>query len=266
MIRDRLLVTGGSAAPSTPATDHRSAITGMNSIWTIARREYSAYFTSPIAYVYLTTFLVATCWIFFRSFFLIGQADMRVFFSVMPWIFLFFVPAVAMGKWAEERRQGTLEILFTLPIRDRDVVLAKFAASLSLIATALLLTLPIPLSVAGIGNLDWGPVIGGYLGLVFLGGAFLAIGLVASALTENQIVAFIAGVVASFVMMMMGTPLIAGGKAGFFTQAISYVGLGTHFESISRGVVDSRDVVYYLSVIGFFLYMNLKVLETKARR
>jgi len=238
----------------------------MSPILTIAKREYAAYFTSPIAYVYLTTFLVVTSWIFFRSFFIIGQADMRVFFSVMPWVFFFFVPAVAMGKWAEERKQGTLEILFTLPIRDRDVVLAKFAAGLSLIATALLLTLPIPLSVAGIGNLDWGPVVGGYIGLLFLGGAFLSVGLVASAATENQIIAFIIGVAASFILLMIGTPLITGGKAGLFSQALAYMGMGNHFESIARGVVDSRDVVYYLSTIGFFLYLNLKVLETGARR
>ena len=237
----------------------------MKAIWIIARREYAAYFTSPIAYVYLVTFLVVTCWIFFRTFFLIGQADMRVFFSVMPWIFLFFVPAAAMGKWAEERKQGTLEILFTLPLRDRDVVLAKFAAGLALIATALLLTLPLALSVAGIGDLDWGPVIGGYLGLLFLGGAFLSIGLCASAFTENQIIAFITGVAACFVLLMAGTPLVSGG-AGAAAGVLSYMGLGSHFESISRGVVDSRDVVYYLSVIGFFLYVNLKIIEARARK
>lgn len=238
----------------------------MNSIWTIARREFTAYFTSPIAYVYLITFLVVTTWIFFRTFFLFGQADMRPFFGLMPWVFLFFVPAVAMGKWAEERRQGTLEILFTLPLRDRDIVIAKFLAGLALIATALLLTVPIALTVAAVGDLDWGPVIGGYLGLLFLGGAYLSIGLVLSACTENQIVAFILGVVACFALLMIGTPLIVGGASGLTTQALQYLGLGTHFESIARGVVDSRDVIYYLSAIGFFLYLNLKVLETRARR
>lgn len=238
----------------------------MKPLWIIARREFSAYFTSPIAYVYLITFLVVTTWIFFRTFFLFGQADMRPFFGLMPWVFLFFVPAVAMGKWAEERRQGTLEILFTLPIRDRDIVLAKFSAGLSLITTALLLTLPIALTVAAVGDLDWGPVIGGYLGLLFLGGAYLSIGLVLSACTENQIVAFILGVVTGFGLLMVGTPLIVGGASGLFTQALQYLGLGSHFESIARGVIDSRDVIYYLSTIGFFLFLNLKVLETKARR
>ena len=237
----------------------------MNTIWIIAKREFTAYFTSPIAYVYLVAFLAVTGWIFFRTFFLIGQADLRVLFGVMPWVFLFFVPAVAMGKWAEERRQGTLELLLTFPIRDRDVVLAKFAAGMGLIATALLLTLPVAFTVAALGDLDWGPVIGGYLGLLFLGGAYLAIGLAASALTQNQIVAFITGVVVCFLLLVAGTPLISNGSSAA-AQAVAYLGLGRHFDSIARGVVDSRDVVYYLSVIGFFLFVNLKVLETRARR
>lgn len=238
----------------------------MRIILTIMKREFFAYFNSPIAYVYLITFLAVVNWFFFAGFFLTGQANIRGLFSMMPLVFLFFVPAVAMGKWAEERRQGTLEILFTLPIRDIDIVLAKFFAGLLLIMSALVLTLPIAFSVAAIGNLDLGPVIGGYIGLVFLGGAYLAIGLVISALTENQIVAFILGVVASFFMLIAGAPVIVGGASNFFTQFLQYLGLGTHFESIGRGVVDSRDVIYYISVIGFFLFLNLKVLETKARR
>lgn len=238
----------------------------MKTILTIAKREFTAYFTSPIAYVYLITFLAVANWFFFRSFFLIGQADMRVFFGLMPWVFLFFVPAVAMGKWAEERKQGTLEILFTLPIRECDVVAAKFFAGLMLIATALLFTLPMVITVAFTGNADLGPVMGGYLGLFFLGGAYLAIGLVISALTENQIIAFIIGVVVSFFMLIIGTPFVVGGVSGILARAIQYLGLGTHFESIARGVVDSRDIIYYLSVTGFFLFLNLKALETRARR
>lgn len=237
----------------------------MKNIWTIAWREFAAYFISPIAYVYLLTFLIATSWVFFRSFFVIGQTDMRVFMSLMPWIFLFFVPAVAMGKWAEERRQGTLEILFTLPVRSIYIVLAKFSAGLALISTALLLTLPLASTVALLGDLDWGPVIGGYFGLILLGGSYLSIGLFVSALTENQIVAFILGVIASFVLLMIGTPLIVGGGSNLGTQIIQYLSLGLHFDSIARGVIDSRDVVYYLSVIIFFLFLNLKVLDTRAR-
>lgn len=233
---------------------------------TVAKREYKAYFLSPIAYVYLVTFLVIANWIFFRAFFVIGQADMRPLFGMMPWIFLFFVPAVSMSKWAEERKQGTLELLFTLPIDDICIVIAKFLAGLGLIATALALTTPIVMTIAMLGNMDMGATIGGYLGLLFLGGAYLSIGLAISSLTENQIIAFILGVAGSFVVLIIGTPLVIGGKASVLTHILQYAGLATHFESISRGVLDSRDVVYYLSVIGFFLYLNLKILKTKARR
>jgi len=235
-------------------------------ILTITRREFKAYFLSPIAYVYLITFLVIVNWIFFRTFFLMGQADMRAFFGMMPWIFLFFVPAVAMGKWSEEKKLGTLEILFTLPIRNSSIVIAKFLAGMGLIATALLLTFPMALTVALLGEMDWGPVIGGYLGLLFLGGAYLSIGLMISSLTENQIVAFILGVAGSFLLLIIGTPLVIGGKSSFSSLILQYMGLAAHFESISRGVVDSRDIVYYLSAIGFFIFLNLKILETRARR
>lgn len=237
----------------------------MKTMIAIAWREFRAYFMSPIAYVYLLTFLVAVNWIFFRTFFLIGQTDMRTFFDMMPWVFLFFVPAVAMGKWAEERKQGTLEILYTLPVRDMNIVMAKFFAGLMLIATAILLTLPIAFTVAIMGDLDWGPVVGGYVGLLFLGGAYLAIGLFISALTENQIIAFIGGVTISFVLLMIGTPLVVGGSSGLAAEAAQYSGLGTHFMSIARGVIDSRDIIYYLSVIGLFAYLNLEVLKLKAR-
>lgn len=232
----------------------------MKNILTISKREFVAYFKSPIAYVYLTTFLVVTNWLFFRGFFVMGQADMRMFFSLMPWIFLFFVPAVSMGKWSEEKKQGTLEILFTLPIREIDIVIAKFIAGLGLIISSLLLTSPIAVTVALVGDADLGPIVGGYLGLIFLGGAYLAIGLVISALTENQIIAFILGVTVSFLFLIVGTPLVTGNNPGMFTQMLGYLGLGMHFDSITRGVIDLRDILYYLSIIGFFLFLNLKAL------
>lgn len=237
----------------------------MSNIATITRREFSAYFLSPIAYVYLVTFLVVVNWVFFHGFFLIGQADLRPLFTIMPLIFLFFAPAVAMGKWAEERRAGTLELLLTLPVKDWHVVVAKFAAGVMLIALAVLCTLPAVVTASLVGNLDWGPVIGGYLGTVLLGGGYLAIGLVFSALTENQIIAFILGVVGCFVMLMIGTPLIAGGSGGMWADMLTYAGLGTHFQSIARGVIDTRDIVYYFSVVGFFLYLNLLVVRKRAK-
>ncbi|MBT3182272.1 MAG: ABC transporter permease [Deltaproteobacteria bacterium] len=237
-----------------------------NNIFIIAKKEYKAYFLSPIAYVYLITFLVIVNWLFFRSFFLVGQADMRQFFGMMPWIFLFFVPAVAMSKWSEERKLGTLELLFTLPIRDIDIIIAKFLAGVGLIATALILTFPIAITVALVGNPDWGPIIGGYLGLLLLGGAYLSIGLMISSLTENQIIAFILGVFLCFIILIIGTPMVIGGTSNFITNILQYAGFTPHFDSISRGVVDSSDIVYYFSVMGLFLYINERILKGIARR
>ncbi len=237
----------------------------MRSIMTIAGREFRAYFLTPIAYVYLIAFLVIANWVFFRSFFLIGQADLRPMFGMMPWMFLFFAPAVAMGKWAEERKLGTLELLMTLPVKDGEVVVAKFLAGLALIAVAVVMTLPAAVSVSLVGDIDWGPVIGGYVGAVLLGGAYLSIGLMFSALTENQIVAFILGVVGCFVLFIVGTPLIAGGAGGTTASVMQYLALGGHFDSIARGVIDTRDVIYYCSVIAFFLFLNTIIVKGRAR-
>ena len=238
----------------------------FKAISTVARKEFTTYFASPIAYVCTLTFLVVVNWLFFRTFFLVGQADVRLLFGMMPWMFLFFVPAIAMGRWAEERKLGTHELIFTMPIDDTSIVLGKYFAGLMLIAVPVLLTFTIPLTVAIVGNLDFGPVVGGYLGTLFLGSAYLSIGLCASAISENQIVAFILAVVASFVMLIIGSPIFLGGQGGLIASAIQYAGLSYHFESIARGVIDSRDVIYYLSVTGFFLFLNLTILRTRARR
>jgi ABC-2 type transport system permease protein len=235
----------------------------MNTILTIARREFSAYFRSPIGYVFLTTYLVLTYFIFFRGFFLIGQVSMRPFFALVPWIFLFYVPAVAMGKWAEERRQGTMELLLTLPVKDRDVVIGKFCAGLGLVAAALVGTFPLALTMSNLGNLDWGVTIGGYLGLLFLGGAYLAIGLVVSSLTQNQIIAFIVSVVMCFLLLIIGEPIVTIALPQWMVGFVQNLGLTYHFESIGRGVIDTRDVIYYMSVIGFFLWMNWRIIRER---
>lgn len=237
----------------------------ISNTFQIAKKEYLSYFSSPIAYIYITTFLVAVNWIFFRSFFLIGQADMRQFFGIAPWIFLFFIPAVSMGKWSEEKKQGTLEILFTLPIVDRTIVIAKFLASLALVMTAILLTFPIAATVSIVGDPDWGQIAGGYFGVTVLGAAYLSVGLAISASTKNQIIAFILTVAANFLILVLGTPLVLGGKGGFIMSAISYLSFIPHYDSIARGVIDISDIVYYCSVIVFFLFINLKILDRKAR-
>lgn len=229
----------------------------------IALKEFRSYFYSQIAYVYLLAFVVLANWFFFRLFFLTRQADMRPLFGIMPWFLLFLVPAVAMGKWAEERKSGTMELLFTLPVSDWDVVLGKFLGSLGLIAVALALTLPLPLTVSFMGTLDWGPAIGGYLGLILHAGAYLALGLFISSLTQNQIVAFIVSIVACFVLYVMSEPLVTAALPGVLSPIANYLGASSHYESISRGVLDTRDVIYYISVTGFFLWCNWRVVHTR---
>ena len=228
----------------------------MSNVLGIFKRELRSYFSSPIAYIFMVVFLLLASWFFFRGYFLYAQADLRPFFSLLPWMFLFFVPAVAMRLWSEERKLGTLELLMTLPVRDEEVILGKFLAGLSLITMTVLLAFPLVLVTARLGDIDMGPVIGGFVGSVFLGGAYLAIGLFISSLTENQIVAFILGVVACFALFIVGENMVLFAAPASLAPLLHWLGLGAHFQSIGRGVIDSRDVLYYLTVIGFFLYLN----------
>ena len=228
----------------------------MTNITAILKKEFRSYFNSPIAYIFITFFLGISAWwfFFFSGFFLVNQAEMRGFFGLMPWIFLFFIPAVTMKLWAEEKKLGTVEILMTLPLRDYEVVIGKYLASFALLTVTVLLSLVLPLSVIYLGDPDGGVLIGGYLGLLLMGGAYLAIGLFASTLTENQIIAFILGVIICFILLIIGWRF----------PAFSYLGLGTHYNSLLRGVIDSRDIVYYLSVIGFFLYLSTLSVENRS--
>lgn len=238
----------------------------MKNILTIAWREYRVFFRSPIAYVFLGVFLLLTNLLFFADFFINNQASLRNLFGMLPVTFLLFAPALSMGKWAEERKLGTLEILFTLPVRDHEIIIGKFFSCLLLLATTLLATLPLTITVALLGALDMGPVLGGYLGTFFLGAAYLSLGLFMSSLTENQIVAFIGGVFACTFFLLLSAPAIFGSDANWFAALLQYLSFGPHFRSIARGVIDTRDVLYYLSVTGFFLACQAKVLQLKARR
>jgi len=232
----------------------------------IFRKEFKSQFSSPAGFVFLTAFLVLSAWLFFRIFFIAGQASMRPFFSFMPWLFLFFVPAAAMRAWAEERKLGTDEILLTLPVRDWEVVVGKFLAGLAFLGLAIALTFPLVITVSALGDPDPGPIIGGYAGLLLLGAAYLAIALFASSLTENQIVAFIVGITLSFALFIVGEDLVLIAVPHWMAPVLRYAGLGQHFASITRGVIDSRDLVYYLSVIGFFLFLNTRSVESRKWR
>ncbi|MDO5575833.1 MAG: ABC transporter permease [Fibrobacter sp.] len=235
----------------------------MNNVITIFKKEFKSFFISPIAYVFITVYLVATNYLFFKSFFLVNQADMRGYFGLLPWIFLLFVPAIAMRSWAEEKKMKTLELLQTWPVSDTQVVLGKFFASLAFITIAIVLSFTIPLTISILGSPDPGPIWGGYIGAILMGAAYLAIGLWVSSYTENQILAFIVGAVVTFLIFIIGSPFVTMGAPSWMVPVLSYIGLGNHFESIERGVIDSRDIIYYLSVVGFFLFLNVQSLGSR---
>jgi ABC-2 type transport system permease protein len=235
----------------------------MSNVLAFFKKEFKSYFISPIAYVFITVYLVVTNFLFFQGFFIINQADMRGYFSLLPWVFLFFVPAITMRSWAEEKKVKTLDLLLTWPVSDIEVVLGKFLACFCFLTITILLSITIPITIAILGDPDMGPIIGGYLGAILMGAAYLAIGLWVSSNTENQIIAFILGVVATFVLFMVGNPFVTMAMPSWMVPTLTYLGLGNHFASIERGVVDSRDVIYYLSIVGFFLFLNVQSLGSR---
>ena len=218
---------------------------------TIARRELAAYFNSPIAYIVIVFFLQVSGYMFFTQLLLGGEADLRAYFGFAPLLFCFFWPAVTMRLFSEERMQNTLEMLMSFPLTDWDVVFGKFLAAVGLVGVAIGLTVPFAIFVKVYGPLDWGPAIGGYLGLMFISCAYLAIGVMTSVWTKNQIVAWIVAAAICFALYLSGKLLqvLPAGLAPY-VQAIS---LDSHFQSIARGVVDTRDVLYYLTLTAIAL-------------
>ncbi|MFH1191962.1 MAG: ABC transporter permease subunit [bacterium] len=235
----------------------------MKNIITIFKKELASYFNSPIAYIFAAVFLVVANWLFFQNFFLINQASMREYFMLLPWIFLFLSPAITMRIWAEEKKSGTIELLLTLPVKDWEVVLAKFLSSLVFLSFVLLLSLTIPITVSRLGNMDWGPVIGGYIGAILLGGAYLSLGLFISSLTKNQIIAFLIGLVCCFVVFIIGADFVLQKMGGNIVPVFQFLGIGAHFNNIGKGLIDSRDLIYYVSFIFLFLYLNVKSIESR---
>lgn len=235
----------------------------MRNIFVIFKKEFKAFFLSPIAYVFITVYLMVTNFLFFQGFFIINQADMRGYFSLLPWIFLIFVPAITMRSWAEEKKANTIELLLTWPVSDIEIVMGKFLASFCFLSLSIMLSITVPITLAVLGNPDGGAIVGSYAGTLLLGAAYLAIGLWVSSLTENQIVAFIFGVVIILLFLIVGFPFITMMAPTSIVPFLNYIGLENHFESIGRGVIDSRDIVYYLSVIGFFLFLNVRSIESR---
>jgi ABC-2 type transport system permease protein len=227
----------------------------FSNVGTIFQKELRSYFNSAVAYVVIVVFLAIVGWVYTSSMFLVNVASLRIMFEWIPLVFLFVVPAVTMRLLAEEKKGGTIELLTTKPLHDWEIVAGKFLAAWALIGIALLPTLIYYITVAFLGDIDNGPVIGGYLGLLLMAGVYVAIGLLASSLTENQIVAFIIGLLMMFAFYMMDKILIF--VPDFMTSVVEYLGIDFHFANIARGVIDSRDVVYFGSVLGFTLYLSV---------
>jgi len=233
----------------------------MKTISAVFKKEFRSYFTSPMGYIYLIVFLVLTNWLFLKGFFIINQANFRGLFSIFPWLFLLFVPAISMRLWAEEKKLRTIEVVFTLPVKEHEVLIGKFLAAFAFLSISVLLTLPLPITTALLGKPDWGQIVSGYIGSLLLGAAYLSIGLFASALSENQIVAFILGSLFCFILFVVGEDFVLMSLPSWISPFLQYFGLGYHFDSILRGVIDSRDIIYYISVISLFLFLNVRALE-----
>ena len=232
----------------------------MHNVLSIARREMKSYFDSPIAYIVMVSFLLVAGWMFFSVLFLMGRADMRGFFAPSPFspamLLVILAPAVTMRLLAEERKSGTLELLTTMPISDAEVILGKFLAAVGLIGCALALTIVYGLTVSALGPLDWGPVLGGYLGLFLFASAMISIGLLCSTLTDNQIVAFIVGFIACAVLYFVFWLQFFVPQT--IAPAVEFISTSSHLENMARGVVDSRDVLYFLSLICGALLLSVR--------
>ncbi|WP_160121135.1 ABC transporter permease [Rhodovarius lipocyclicus] len=232
----------------------------------IARRELGSYFATPVAYVFIVIFLALAGALTFTlgNFFGRGQADLNPFFSFIPWLFLFLVPALTMRLWAEERRQGTIELLLTLPVTQWQAVLGKFLAAWAFCAIALALTFPLWLTVNWLGRPDNGVILAGYVGCLFVAGAYLAVGAAISALTKNQVIAFVLAVSACFVFAAAGSPVVTeflSANLPVLADIARAVSVNERFSGFTRGVVSARDLIFFASFILFWLLVNTVVLE-----
>jgi ABC-2 type transport system permease protein len=237
--------------------------------WIIAKREFAAYFASPLATIFLTVFVALTGAFAFYvgGFFERGQADLAPFFQYHPWLFLLLVPAVAMRLWAEERKSGTIELLMTLPISPWEAILGKFLAAWAFIGVALIATLPMWITVNLLGRPDNGVILAGYLGSFLMAGAFLAIGSCISALTRNQVIAFIVAASICFLLVMSGLELVLNvlraWTPAFVVQAVASMSFLAHFDRLTKGLIDLSSIVFFLSLIAFALFANRIFVDLK---
>lgn len=241
----------------------------MRNVWIVTRRELAAYFTSPLAYIFIMIFLALAGGLtfYFGSWLDRGQADLAVFFVYHPYLYLFLIPAIGMRLWAEERKTGTIEFLLTLPMSTGQIVVGKFLAAWVFAGIALALTFPLWLTVNYLGSPDNGVILAAYIGSWLMAGGFLALSGCMSALTKNQVIAFVLSAALCFVFMMMGVELVqaffkAWAPEGF-VQAISDLSFLTNFSELAQGVIDIRAIVFFASVIGVALFVNVAIVEAR---
>ena len=233
----------------------------MNNIITIFKKELRSYFTSPVAYIVMVVFLIITGWFFTNGLFLANVVSMRSVFDIIPFVLLFFIPAISMRTFAEEKKTGTIELLLTKPITDYEIVIGKFLSTLALAAITFLPTVVYVISLKFLGPLDIGSIISAYIGLLLMCGIYVGIGLFASSLTENQVIAFIVSFLIVFALFMMNKILVF--IPAPFNSIFEYISSDYHFTSIARGVLDTRDLIYYFSGIYIMLLLTKTSLESR---
>ncbi len=241
----------------------------MQNIWFIMKREFNGYFATPVAYVFIIIFLLLAGFstFFVGNFFERGEADLYPFFSMHPWLYVLLIPAISMRLWSEERKTGSIELLMTLPISVFEAVLGKFLAAWAFTGLALLLSFPLWITVNYLGEPDNGVIFAGYIGSLFMAGGFLAIGGCISALTKNQVIAFVLSLVVSLIFVLSGYGIVLDFFSGWAPQAlveaVSSFSFLTHFDAISKGVIDMRDVFYFVSLIAIWLFANAIVVNSR---
>ena len=240
----------------------------MKRIWTISKRELRSYCFSPLASIFLVIFLMSMAGFTFvlGNFYQSNNASLEIFFNFHPWIYMFLVPAIGMRLWSEELRGGTFEILSTLPYSVTDLILGKFLAAWLFIAIALFFTFPMVITVFYLGSPDLGPIFTGYLGSWLMAGAFLAITAFTSSLSKNQVISFVIAVIISLIFVLLGFGVFQANLEflpAFVSEFIANLGFIPHFQSLTRGVIDTRDLIYFIATIGLFLSLNGTVLQRK---
>jgi len=241
----------------------------MSQVPPLLKREFLGYFRSPVAYVFLIVFLLASvgCAFFLGSFFKANVASLDSYFAFIPWLFIPFAPAVGMRLWSEEKRAGTVELLFTLPVTTVEAVLAKFLAAWAFLCLAIILSFPMALTVAYLGEPDWGVVASGYLGSMLMAGAYLGICSLTSAFTKNQVISFAVSVLLCFLLVLLGWSVFTDFLGGYLAlpswlvDLISNFSFKTHFDAFIKGIIDPKDVVFFLSLAGLCLCLNVLALE-----